>query len=176
EILHRCPDSITGTSRREMGIAGESCHAFRNSCPPERQRPGNPLCFPNGRRDRLLRPAIHGARPAEVARRRERTTPAIGSLMNSRKLPRPNQVKHFSEIERRFIMLARRQRARDLRLFKRIKAAGCNNVSHALMIVVCAVALLATTASAESRYSAPGLFKEANAAQRGDGLCPAISR
>jgi hypothetical protein len=94
--------------------------------------------------------------------------------MNFQKLPRPNQVKHLSEIERRFIMLARRQRARDLRLFKRIKAAGCNNGSHALMIVVCAVALLATTASAESRHSAPGLFNEANAAQRGDRLGPAI--
>jgi len=94
--------------------------------------------------------------------------------MNSPKLPRPNQVKHLSEIERRFIMLARRQRARSLRLFKRINAAGCKNGSHALLIVACALVLLSTTASAESRYSAPGLFNQANAAQRGDRLGPAI--
>jgi hypothetical protein len=94
--------------------------------------------------------------------------------MNSPKLPRLNQIKHFSEIERRFIMLARRHRADNLRLFKRIKAAGCKNGSRALMIVGCAVTLPATTASAESRYSAPGLFNEANAAQRGDRLGPAI--
>src|SRR5262245_41661832 len=157
-----------------MGTPGKPRHGFRNSRPPERQRRRDPLCFPNGRRDRLLRPAIHSARPAAVARRRERTTPATRSLMNSRKLPRPDQVKHLSEIECRFIMLARRQRAHSLRLLRRTKASACKNGNHAMMIVACAMALLATTANAQNSYSAPELFNQANTAQRANRLGRAI--
>src|ERR1043166_7552957 len=94
--------------------------------------------------------------------------------MNSRKLPRPGQMKHLSEIERRFITLARRQRAHSLRLLKRIKASACKNGGLALTIVACVVALPATTASAQSSYSAPELFNQANTAQRADRLGPAI--
>ena len=85
--------------------------------------------------------------------------------MNVQKLPRADALKHFSPIERRFIFLARRHRADYLRLLKRIRASICRNGRRTLMITACAVALLAATANAQSSFSAPELFNQANAAQ-----------
>jgi len=59
-------------------------------------------------------------------------------------------------------------------LLKRISASICWNRRRTLMITACAVALLATTANAQSRFSAPALFNQANSAQREDRLGPAI--
>jgi hypothetical protein len=86
--------------------------------------------------------------------------------MNAQKLPRADALKHFSQIEFRFISLARQHRADYLRLLKRIRASICRNGRRTLMMTACAVALLATTANAQSSFSAPALFNQANAAQR----------
>jgi len=94
--------------------------------------------------------------------------------MNSRTLPRRAQIKHLSQIERRLIMLARRHRADYLRLVKRMTASVSRNGRYTLAITACAVALFATTANAQSGYSAPELFNQANAAQRAGRLGPAI--
>src|SRR4029077_2896856 len=50
----------------------------------------------------------------------------------------------------------------------------CTNGRRPLIIVACAVALLATTAHARSSFSASALFNQANAAQREDRVGPAI--
>jgi hypothetical protein len=94
--------------------------------------------------------------------------------MNAQKLPRADALKHFSQIERRFISLARRHRADYLRFLKRIKSSIRRNGRRTLMRTACAVALLATTANAQSGFSAPVLFNQANAAQREDRFGPAI--
>jgi len=96
--------------------------------------------------------------------------------MNAQKLPRADALKHFSPIERRFIFLARRHRADYLRFLKRIRASICRNGRRTLMMTACAVALLATTANAQSSFSAPALFNQANAAQREGRLGSAILR
>lgn len=93
--------------------------------------------------------------------------------MNSQKLPHPDQMKDLSAIEHRLITLARRHRADYLRLLKRMKASACRN-GRTVAITTLAVALFATTASAQSRYSAPELFNQANAAQRAGRFGPAI--
>jgi hypothetical protein len=92
--------------------------------------------------------------------------------MNSQKLPRGNALKNFSEIERRFVCLARRHRADYLRLLKQLKASASKNGRHALLIGACALGLLTT--SAQASISAPELFNQANAAQRANRLGPAI--
>jgi uncharacterized protein YgiM (DUF1202 family) len=94
--------------------------------------------------------------------------------MNAQKLPRTDALKHFSQIERRFISLARQHRADYLRLLKRIRASTSRNGRRTLMMTACAVALLATTANVQSSLSAPALFNQANAAQREGRLGPAI--
>jgi hypothetical protein len=94
--------------------------------------------------------------------------------MNAQKLPRADALKHFSQIERRFISLARQHRADYLRLLKRIRASIYRNGRRTLMMTACAVALLATTANAQSSLSAPALFNQANTAEREDRLGPAI--
>ena len=94
--------------------------------------------------------------------------------MNAQRLPRADALKHFSQIERRFISLARQHRADYLRLLKRIRASVCRNGRRTLMITACAVALLATTVNAQSSFSAPALFNKANAAQREERFGPAI--
>jgi uncharacterized protein YgiM (DUF1202 family) len=94
--------------------------------------------------------------------------------MNVQKLPRADALKHFSQIERRFISLARRHRADYLRLLRRIRASICRNGRRTLIMTACAVALLATTANAQSGFSAPALFNQANAAQREGRLGSAI--
>jgi hypothetical protein len=94
--------------------------------------------------------------------------------MNSRTLPRRSQIKHLSQIERRLIMLAWRHRADYLRLVKRMTASASRNGRYTLAITTCAVALFATTANAQSNYSAAELFNQANAAQRAGRLGPAI--
>ena len=94
--------------------------------------------------------------------------------MNAQKLPRADALKHFSQIERRFISLARRHRLDYLRHLRRIRASVCRNGRHTLMITACAVSLLATTANAQSSFSAPTLFNKANAAQREERFGPAI--
>jgi hypothetical protein len=94
--------------------------------------------------------------------------------MNSRKLPRADALQHFSEIERRFICLARRRRVNYLRFLKRLKTSACKNGRRSLMITACGVALFATTANAQSSFSAPALFNQANAAQREERFGPAI--
>lgn len=94
--------------------------------------------------------------------------------MTSEKLPHPDQMKNLSEIERRFIAQARGHRDDCLRFVKRMKASINRNGRHTLPIGACAVVLFATTASAQSRYSAPELFNQANAAQRAGRLGPAI--
>jgi hypothetical protein len=91
--------------------------------------------------------------------------------MNS-KLPRGNALKNFSEIERRFVCLARRHRADYLRLLKRLKASASKNGRRALLMAACVLGLLTT--SAQASVSAPELFNPANAAQRADRLGPAI--
>jgi hypothetical protein len=92
--------------------------------------------------------------------------------MNSQKLPRGNALKNFSEIERKFVCLARRHRADYLRLLKQLKASGSKNRRRPLMMTACVLGLLAT--SAQAGISAPELFNQANAAQRADRLGPAI--
>ena len=92
--------------------------------------------------------------------------------MNSKKLPRGNALKNFSEIERRFVCLARRYRAEYLRLLKRLKASASKNGRRPLLIAACVLGLLATSAQAD--VSAPELFNHANTAQRADRLGPAI--
>ena len=92
--------------------------------------------------------------------------------MNSQKLPRGNALKNFSEVERRFVCLARRRRANYLRLLKQLKASPSMNGRRALLIGACALGLLAT--NAQAAVSAPELFNQANAAQRADRLGPAI--
>jgi hypothetical protein len=94
--------------------------------------------------------------------------------MNVQKLPRADALKQFCPIERRFISLARQHRADYLRLLKRIRASICRNGRRTLMMTACAVALLATTANAQSSFSAPALFNHANAAQREGRLGSAI--
>jgi hypothetical protein len=94
--------------------------------------------------------------------------------MNSQKRPHPDQMKNLSKIERRFITQARRHRADYLRLVKRMTASVSRNGRYTLAITACAVALFTTTASAQSSYSAPELFNQANAAQRAGRLGPAI--
>jgi hypothetical protein len=91
--------------------------------------------------------------------------------MNSQKLPRGNALKNFSEIERKFVCLARRRRANYLRLLKRLKASASKN-ARPLLIAACVLGLLTT--SAQAGISAPELFNQANAAQRADRLGPAI--
>jgi hypothetical protein len=92
--------------------------------------------------------------------------------MNANKLPRGNALKNFSEIERRFVCLARRHRADYLRLLKQLKASVSKNGRRALLIGACALGLLATDTQAS--VSAPELFNQANAAQRANRLGPAI--
>jgi hypothetical protein len=92
--------------------------------------------------------------------------------MNSQKLPRGNALKKFSEIERRFIRLARRHRADYLRLLKQLKASASKNGRHPLLIAAFVLGLFTTSAHAGT--SAPELFNQANAAQRADRLGPAI--
>jgi hypothetical protein len=91
--------------------------------------------------------------------------------MNSQKLPRGNALKNFSEIERKFVCLARRHRANYLRLLKRLKASASKN-ARPLLIAACVLGLLTT--SAQAGVSAPELFNQANAAQRANRLGPAI--
>ena len=91
--------------------------------------------------------------------------------MNS-KLPRGNALKNFSEIERRFVCLARRHRADYLRLLKQLRASSSKNGRRALLMAACVLGLLTT--SAQAGVSAPELFNQANAAQRADRLGPAI--
>ena len=92
--------------------------------------------------------------------------------MNSQKLPRGNALKNFSEIERRFVCLARRHRAGYLRLLKQLKTSASKNGRRALLVAACVLGLLTT--SAQAGVSAPELFNQANAAQRADKLGPAI--
>jgi len=92
--------------------------------------------------------------------------------MNSQKLPRGNALKNFSEIERKFVCLARRHRADYLRLLKKLKASASRNGRRRLFIAACVLGLLAT--SAEASVSAPELFNQANAAQRAGRLGLAI--
>jgi len=92
--------------------------------------------------------------------------------MNSQKPPRGNALKNFSEIERKFICLARHHRADYLRLLKQLKASASKNGRHPLLIAACVLGLLTT--SAQAGVSAPELFNQANAAQRADRLGPAI--
>jgi uncharacterized protein YgiM (DUF1202 family) len=94
--------------------------------------------------------------------------------MNSRKLPRGDALQPLSEIERHFICLAPGRRANYLRFLKRLKTSACKNGRLSLMITACAVALFATTANAQSSFSAPALFNHANAAQREERFGPAI--
>jgi len=94
--------------------------------------------------------------------------------MNSQKLPHPDQMKDLSAIERRLITLARRHRADYLRFLRRMKASARRNGRHTLAITACAISLFATTARAQSGYSAPELFNRANAAQRAGRFGPAI--
>ena len=92
--------------------------------------------------------------------------------MNSQKLPRGNALKNFSEIERKFVCLARRHRADYLRLLKQLKAYASKNGRRPLFIAACVLGLLTT--SAQAGISAPELFNQANAAQRAGRLGPAI--
>jgi hypothetical protein len=92
--------------------------------------------------------------------------------MNSQKLPRGNALKNFSEVERRFVCLARRRRADYLRLLKQLKASPSKSGRRALLIGACALSLLAT--SAQAGVSAPELFNQANTAQREGRFGPAI--
>jgi len=92
--------------------------------------------------------------------------------MTSQKLPRGNALKNFSEIERRFICLARRHRADYLRLLKQLKASASRNGRRPLLIAACVLGLLTT--NAQAGISAPELFNQANTAQRADRLGPAI--
>jgi hypothetical protein len=92
--------------------------------------------------------------------------------MNSQKLPRGNALKNFSEIERKFVCLARRRHANYLRLLKQIKASASKNGRRAFLIGACAFGLLAT--QAQAGVSAPELFNQANAAQRAGRPGPAI--
>ena len=94
--------------------------------------------------------------------------------MNVQKLPRADALKHFSQIERRFIISRATTSRRLSASLKRIRASICRNSRRTLMITACAVALLATTANAQSSFSAPALFNQANAAQREGRLGPAI--
>src|SRR5215469_12601598 len=101
-----------------------------------------------------------------------RSTTTACPLMNSQKLPRGNALKKFSEIERRFIRLARRHRADYLRLLKQLKASASKNGRHPLLIAAFVLGLFTTSAHAGT--SAPELFNQSNAAQRADRLGPAI--
>ena len=92
--------------------------------------------------------------------------------MNSQKLPRSNALNNFSEIERKFVCLARRHRADYLRLLKQLKASASKNRRRPLVITACVLGFLAT--SAQAGVSAPELFNQANAAQRAGRLGPAI--
>jgi hypothetical protein len=92
--------------------------------------------------------------------------------MNSQKLPRVNALKNFSEIERRFIRLARRHRADYLRLLKQLKASASKNGRRPLLVAACVLGLFGT--SAQAGVSAPELFNQANAAQRAHRFGPAI--
>src|SRR5215469_13831533 len=139
-----------------MGIAHESRHHSGNSYAPERQRRTDPFRFPNRRRDRLFRSAIHGARSATMARCRSTTTACL--IMNPNKLPRGTALKTLSEIERTLVCLVRRRRANYLRLLKRLKTPASRTGRRALLIGACAFGLLAT--SAEDSVSAPELFNQ----------------
>lgn len=92
--------------------------------------------------------------------------------MNSQKLPRGDALKNFSEIERRFICLARHHRADYLRLLKQLKASASRNSRRPLLIAACLLGLFAP--SAQAGISAPELFNQANAAQRAGRPGPAI--
>jgi hypothetical protein len=92
--------------------------------------------------------------------------------MNSNKLPRGSALKTLSEIERKFVCLARRHRADYLRLLKQLKAFASKNGRRRLSIAACVLGLFAT--SAQAGISAPELFNQANAAQRAGRLGPAI--
>jgi len=92
--------------------------------------------------------------------------------MNSNKLPRGSALKTLSEIERRFVCMARRRRADYLRLLKKLKASASKNGRRPLSVAACVLGLLAT--SAQAGVSAPELFNHANAAQRAGRLGPAI--
>jgi hypothetical protein len=92
--------------------------------------------------------------------------------MNSNKLPRGSALKTLSEIERRFVCMARRRRADYLRLLKKLKASASKNGRRPVSIAACVLGLLAT--SAQAGVSAPELFNQANAAQRAGRLGPAI--
>src|SRR5262245_20756403 len=105
-----------------------------------------------------------------MARRRSTTTAC--PVMNSQQLPRGNALKNFSEVERKFVCLARRRRANYLRLLKQLKASPSKNGRRALLIGACALGLLAT--NAQATLSAPELFNQANAAQREGRFGPAI--
>src|SRR5215469_13856222 len=96
-----------------------------------------------------------------------RSTTTACPLMNSQRLPRGNALKKFSEIERRFIRLARRHRADYLRLLKRLKASASKNGRHPLLIAAFVLGLFTTSALADT--SAPG------AIQSGE-RCPTCSR
>src|SRR5262245_34663756 len=102
---------------------------------------------------------------------RRKTTTAC-PIMNWQKLPRVNALKNFSEIERKFVCLARRHRADYLRLLKQLKASASKNGCRSLLIASCALSLLAT--GAQAGVSAPELFNQANAAQREGRFGPAI--
>src|SRR5262245_41620246 len=102
-----------------------------------------------------------------------RSTTTACSLMNSQKLPRGNALKNFSEIERKFVCLARRHRADYLRLLKQLKASASKSGRRPLVIAACVLGLLTTT-SGQASVSAPELFNQANAAQRADRFGPAI--
>jgi hypothetical protein len=93
--------------------------------------------------------------------------------MNSQKLPRGNALRNFSEIERKFVCLARRHRADYLRLLKQLKASASKKGRRPLVIAACVLGLLTAT-SGQAAVSAPELFNQANAAQRADRLGPAI--
>ena len=92
-----------------------------------------------------------------------------------KRLPRPNSIKGLSQIERKFLCLARRHRADYLRLLKRLKSPVAGNCCRALTMTACMIGLFATTAiNAQGAVSAPALFNEANAAQRDGRVGAAI--
>lgn len=94
-------------------------------------------------------------------------------MNTSKRLPRPDAMKGFSAIERRFLCLARHHRAEYLHLMKRLKSVASKK-RRRLMIAACTIGLLAAgttnvqAVNVSSGVSVAALFNEANAAQRAD--------
>lgn len=86
-------------------------------------------------------------------------------------------MKYLSPDEQKILLVAQRRRAEYWRRLMPVKAFG-NAAKHGLLIAAFAGALLAAgtvnAAAAPTAVSAPGLFNEANAAQRAGRLGPAI--